>query len=759
MSSPGHGGGEAGRDTRAVLTKTADSMPCLDPWEEEDQYDRKHVDDAADDSEEEDDVDICYETKMDALAHAGETRAATVLRYAKSSGAREDAEPPDVMGAPLGWRAPTFDPNDIPPPKIDCGEPESFDLVDNPGRWNCFCYQPVFDKDDTGKGNYMYHALPTGATPVPEVNGVRQVGGWDFHYQGWRRDPSRPAFRSGASRDNPLPESRRGCLDKDMLIKLGMSSDRMDDGQGRPDALFFHQLLLPICDIQRSGIDGDPRKPFYLEVCKFTNFYACSECGFGCGYIEEEGQLPEIPELVRWDGVTVMDGVKGGTGGAMLRRFNQSERTAYDSHIANAFTKERWLLLKRIYKLNINTPAKKKGMAEYNPAYKYDFIFDVIISNVNAITKDACLDLCGDEITYTHQEYDQSPRSTQRFQGFLKKPLGVQMVIISDVDRLRPRAYLHRHKRHKHELKLQGPSEVKHILDCLTPLIDRNELAPRRGIFRSKPHLTWDNFFPSEEIFEHAAEHGYGLTMLLRGDRIPTGIPKKYLHVKKTLPGEHRAHITRFMQPIIATKKIGNSLIQLTSFQSTSSCNFLSVDAYNECGLYAQPQEKGRFWPFSKQQGAVEMNDARELYLRTYHTIDQMDHAIKSCKMYYRSWKYWHAAMLLAKAMAVAIAYDVYCECAEGKLDDSWELEEPVDFYTFRECLAKQMLQYSPCDRKYPGDSKFRVAMEQDVEKNNEVTSPSPKPRRRLRKDDGPFALFCDRTRKRKERKPVHHAC
>lgn len=73
--------------------------------------------------------------------------------------------------------------------------------------------------------------------------------------------------------------------------------------------------------------------------------------------------------------------------------------------------------------------------------------------------------------------------------------------------------------------------------------------------------------------------------------------------------------------------------------------------------------------------------------------------------------------MLHAKALAVTVAYDMYLECAEGSLSNEWKQEKPVDFYTFREKLAKQMVLYSPLDRKYPGDEKFRVATRQPKKK------------------------------------------
>ena len=112
-------------------------------------------------------------------------------------------------------------------------------------------------------------------------------------------------------------------------------------------------------------------------------------------------------------------------------------------------------------------------------------------------------------------------------------------------------------------------------------------LAPHRGILRKQPHMTWDNFFSGDAILEYAAEKGFGLTMTCRRDRLPDKhvIAGKYWHKEKTDSGP-RPKAARYEQPIFAIKRVGNSLIQHTSFQSTSSCNISSVNALNEIGLY-----------------------------------------------------------------------------------------------------------------------------------------------------------------------------
>jgi len=242
-----------------------------------------------------------------------------------------------------------------------------------------------------------------------------------------------------------------------------------------------------------------------------------------------------------------------------------------------------------------------------------------------------------------------------------------------------------------------------------------------KALFQDKPHITWDNFFSGDEIMECAADQGFGLTMTCRRDRLPSGVPKKYFHHAKT-PVTHQTKAARFQKPIVAIKKRGQSYLQFTSFQSTSSCNIACVNALNSCALYAQTKQRGR--DSNKKQWAIEMNEARDLYLNTYGGIDRMDHLIQNCNMGYRSWKYWHSAMIHGKAMAVVVAYDIYLECCTGNLTPGWKTKA-VSFYRFREILARQMLHYSPTDRKYPGDEAMRACTQQNQKKRRLTMSSS----------------------------------
>lgn len=91
----------------------------------------------------------------------------------------------------------------------------------------------------------------------------------------------------------------------------------------------------------------------------------------------------------------------------------------------------------------------------------------------------------------------------------------------------------------------------------------------------------------------------------------------------------------------------------------------------NSCGLYAHTKHRGH--DSHKRQWAIEMNEARDLYLNTYGGIGRMDHLIKNSNMHYQSWKYWHSAMAHAMIMAVVVAYNIYLECCTGDLMPSWK--------------------------------------------------------------------------------------
>ena len=105
------------------------------------------------------------------------------------------------------------------------------------------------------------------------------------------------------------------------------------------------------------------------------------------------------------------------------------------------------------------------------------------------------------------------------------------------------------------------------------------------------------------------------------------------------------------------------------------------------------------------------MNNARRLYLSTYGRIDIIDHLIINAYVWYRTWKYWHALNNHAIALATVTVYDIYRECCELPIEKGWLVssKDQLDFFSFREKLSSQMLNYSPKKLLYPSDEKMRM--------------------------------------------------
>jgi hypothetical protein len=221
-----------------------------------------------------------------------------------------------------------------------------------------------------------------------EVDGKHMVGPWELLNGGWK-DLGSNSFQDGTSKVQPFP-TRCGKLDNNLLLWMGLTTQRMQNC----DVLFFYQLLLPMYDPTKSGIDADPQKSFYSKVEGFTNSYAYY-IGLGGSYGHKFKPV-DLTELVHFDGVVVRDGVHGGSNCALYWRW--MEGADQDDFIAESILHCHRLQIK----LCNNETVPKCGEPDYNPAYKYDILYNVLIENLNAITEEAKLDLCGDETTWGH---------------------------------------------------------------------------------------------------------------------------------------------------------------------------------------------------------------------------------------------------------------------------------------------------------------------------------------------------------------------
>lgn len=652
------------------------------------------------------DFDVEASTEVD---DDGELKA--MVKMTRAGGTEvicELAEDGSVVGGGNSYNVaiPKPDPSWMPPTvKNDKGEPE-FHLVDNPGGWDRYYYQPKFASAKEG-GKYVGHALPTGAMPVPVgVDGKRKCGAWEFHYKGFKNDAM--PYRRGATTSNLFPKEMEGHLDATVLKRLGLTAERVKV----VDALFFYQLLLPFCDPKKSGVANDPRVAYYTEVERFTNASAALS-GQGSSY-GHTWKATSACELLKFDGVLFYDGSLGGSGGAIYRRWDQS-CCMYNKDIANAMTLTRWGELKRNMKLCLNQSCPKRGERNYDPAYKYDLIYQVMVSNTNAISAKADENQVIDESTWGHSGYGESGTGLTGRLRNKKKDKGGQIVFIMDRNRFRIRGYMHRNKiydelypEEKRGWTSNGPFEVKYLADQLLKMCDGSP-GDAKKLFEKKPTITADNFFESDQSLEYLGEKGFGGIMTSARDKLPRDIKSKYLHKLKTDPKSKPAKIARFAQPIVAVKNDPNGKYQRVhvSFQSTSSCNISTVNALNEIFHFVELRERGR--GLQKRYWVIEMNHSRRVYLTTYNGIDVLDHLLQNARLFYRTWKYWHAPKNHALSIVVAVAYDIYLEVCEGKIEAAWKVEKPVSRWEFQNKLAEQALTYSPKKNLYPGDSKLRA--------------------------------------------------
>lgn len=79
------------------------------------------------------------------------------------------------------------------------------------------------------------------------------MGGWQYNCNGWKASNGEQMFWNDTQDGNQLPDSQKGTLDGELLSTMGLRLYRMN----MVDALFFYQILLPICDPKKSGIAKD----------------------------------------------------------------------------------------------------------------------------------------------------------------------------------------------------------------------------------------------------------------------------------------------------------------------------------------------------------------------------------------------------------------------------------------------------------------------------------------------------------------------
>ena len=359
-----------------------------------------------------------------------------------------------------------------------------------------------------------------------------------------------------------------------------------------------------------------------------------AESGYGGSYGHKWTSCTAA-ECVKFDGVVIMDGVQGSSNGAMFRRWDE-DSCCFNKKIHKEMRYSRFKDLKSALKLCHNGSEPNRGQENYDPAYKYDLIYQAMIHNTNAITKYANENQTMDETTWGHGGYGEAGSGLVSRLRNKKVNKGGQTVLVSDSGKyFRPRAYQHRHKLHKMPalLSRQGSRELYDIANELLLLVIDDKEECMKKIFRKKPCITVDNYFVCDKVLHWAGIQGLGVIGTNARNLLPKDIPLNYLCTEKVDSTSNVTKVARFSNPVVAVKdNDGYQRVHVT-FQSTSSCNIASVNALNECRLFVEIRERGT--NANKRQWGIEMNHARRLYLSTYGRIDSADHLLKNAAIFY----------------------------------------------------------------------------------------------------------------------------
>ena len=104
------------------------------------------------------------------------------------------------------------------------------------------------------------------------------------------------------------------------------------------------------------------------------------------------------------------------------------------------------------------------------------------------------------------------------------------------------------------------------------------------------------------------------------------------------------------------------------------------------CGFY-YISTKSRGSGLTKRTWDIEQNKGQKIYLDQYYVVENVDHMVQLARIWYITWKYWHAPFLHGLSICVVAVYDMRIECCGGELDSDWFVDEK-SWMSFREfCL------------------------------------------------------------------------
>ena len=315
------------------------------------------------------------------------------------------------------------------------------------------------------------------------MTGKQTVNEFDFFYDGWKIEETNPNYsRQHINTYNFFPAIWSSQLDGPLLNKIGLKNKRMNS----EDAFSSAQLVILICDPTKSGIKGDPWKPYYTKVALYTNSYANDVKGWNGAYSREfRTTVPE--EHINWDGII---GRNSNNNDADI--WNPKNENQVDPLVAKTVGLSLLFYIKATKKICRHYDEKKKGEKGYDPTQKYRLIWDVTCDNVNQLLGRSGLDISVDKTTWSNALYaDMQGRLRGK-----KESKGGQHTIVVDARSWYMYDWTPWHKGFPKvsPFTQEGPMEVKRIVGILNPLVigeKQDEGDKRRQIFQRSHALAW----------------------------------------------------------------------------------------------------------------------------------------------------------------------------------------------------------------------------------------------------------------------------
>ena len=109
---------------------------------------------------------------------------------------------------------------------------------------------------------------------------------------------------------------------------------------------------------------------------------------------------------------------------------------------------------------------------------------------------------------------------------------GGQIVMVTDVDCAFPGVYTNGDNMNTHpdKFKTRLPNKVIMTIKKLEEMVlGSPTILGTKKLYNNQPEICWNKYLYHYVIFDYAGKKGFDLIMAVHRDRIPDGVPEKYM--------------------------------------------------------------------------------------------------------------------------------------------------------------------------------------------------------------------------------------